>query len=56
MSAINQNVVGLFGHHIDHGSSWRDIQRLGKVVRKRLPKGSTRVGGVDETWVKGRAY
>lgn len=45
-------VVGLFGHSVDHVSSWRDIQRLGKSVRRRLPKGNARVVGVDETWVK----
>ena len=28
------------------------MQRLGKTVRNRLPKGRARVVGVDETWLK----
>ena len=47
-----ETVLGLFGHRVDHVSSWRDIQRLGKAVRRRLPRGSARIVGVDETWVK----
>lgn len=47
-----ETALSLFGHRVDHVSSWRDIQRLGAVVRRRLPKGSARVVGVDETWVK----
>ena len=39
-------VLGLFGHSVDHVSSWRDMQRLGKAVRNRLPKGRARVVGV----------
>ena len=31
--------VGLLGHNVDHVSSWRDIQRLGRGIRMRLPKG-----------------
>ncbi len=30
----------LFGHSVDHVSSWRDIQRLGKRIRRGLPKGT----------------
>ena len=44
--------AGMFGYSIDHVSSWRDIQRMGKGVRMRLPRGSARIVGVDETWVK----
>ena len=40
-------VLGLFGHSVDHVSSWRDIQRLGNGVRKRLPRGRARIVGVD---------
>ena len=49
--------MGLFGHHIDHVSSWRDVQKLGGAVRRRLPSGRAKVAGVDETWlkVKGRS-
>ncbi len=52
-----ETAMGLFGHDIDHVSSWRDIQRLGKSVRSRLRSCSARVVGVDETWlkVKGRS-
>lgn len=49
-----ETALGLFGHSVDHVSSWRDIQRLGKAVRSRLPRGSARVVGVDETWVNVR--
>lgn len=49
-----ETAMGLFGHDIDHVSSWRDIQRLGKSVRSRLQSGSARVVGVDETWVRVR--
>ena len=44
--------MGLFGHHTDHVSVWRDVQRLGKAVRRRLPSGRAKVAGVDETWLK----
>ena len=48
-------VVGLSGHSVDRMSSWRDLQRMGKVVRRRLPRGTeARVVGVDKTWVKVR--
>ena len=47
-----ETALGLFGHSVDHVSSWRDIQRLGKAVKRRLPEGKARVVGVDETWVK----
>ena len=49
--------MGLFGHSVDHVSSWRDIQKLGKAVKRRLPEGKARVVRVDETWVriKGRS-
>ena len=47
-----ETAMRLFGHDIDHVSSWRDIQRLGKSVRGRLVSGSASVVGVDETWVK----
>lgn len=46
-----EKVVGLFGHPTDHMSVWRDIQRLGKLLRDR-PKGKAKVVGVDETWMK----
>ena len=49
-----ETALSLFGYSVDHVSSWRDIQRLGKAVRRQLPKGSARVVGVDETWVKVR--
>ena len=49
-----ETVVGLFGYRVDHTSSWRDVQKLGGVVRSRLPVGSARVVGVDETWLKVR--
>ena len=47
-----ETALGLFGYSVDHVSSWRDIQRLGKAVKRRLPEGKARVVGVDETWVK----
>ncbi len=49
-----ETALGLFGHRVDHVSSWRDIQRLGQSVRRQLPRGGARVVGVDETWVKVR--
>lgn len=49
-----ERAVALFGHRVDHVSSWRDIQRLGQAVRRRLPPGRARIVGVDETWVKVR--
>ncbi len=39
--------MGLFGHHTDHVSGWRDMQRLGRAVRKRLPRVRAKVVGVD---------
>ena len=52
-----ETTLGLFGHSVDHVSSWRDIQKLGKAVKRRLPEGKARVVRVDETWVriKGRS-
>ena len=47
-----ETVLGLFGHRVDHTSSWRDVQKLGGMVCSRLPAGSARVVGVDETWMK----
>ncbi len=47
-----ETTLGLFGHSVDHVSSWRDIQKLGKAVKRRLPEGKVRVVGVDETWVR----
>ncbi len=47
-----ETAMGLFGHHIDHVSGWRDIQRLGKAVRRRLRSVGAKVVGVDETWLK----
>lgn len=47
-----ETVLGLFGYRVDHTSSWRDVQRLGSMVRRRLPAGRARVVGVDETWLK----
>lgn len=47
-----ETVMGLFGYRVDHMSSWRDVQRLGCMVRRGLAAGSARVVGVDETWLK----
>ena len=44
-----ETALGLFSHSVDHVSSWRGKQRLGKVVKRRLPGGKARVVGVDET-------
>ena len=49
-----ETALSLFGHSVDHVSRWRDIQRLGKAVRKPLPSNSATVMGVDETWLKVR--
>ena len=49
-----ETALKLFGHRVDHVSSWRDIQRLGKAVKRRLPEGKASIVGVDETWVKVR--
>ncbi|MXY46534.1 MAG: hypothetical protein F4Y44_06005 [Chloroflexi bacterium] len=42
----------LFGYRVEHSSSWRFVQKSGGMVRGRLPVGSARVVGVDETWLK----
>ncbi len=35
-------------------TSWREVQRLGRAVRRRLPAGRVRIVGVDETWLRVR--
>ena len=46
--------LALLGYSVDHVPGWRDLQRLGRLVRRRLPAGQARIVGVDETWLKAR--
>ena len=46
--------LALLGYSVDHVTCWRDLQRLGRLVRRRLPAGHARIVGVDETWLKVR--
>ena len=46
--------LALLGYSVDHVTSWRDLQRLGRAVRRRLPAGRVRVVAVDETWLRVR--
>ncbi len=47
-------IAGLLGYSVDHVTSWREVQRLGRAVRRRLPAGRVRIVGVDETWLRVR--
>lgn len=49
-----EKVARLFGYRVSYTSSWRDARKLGGMARRRLPAGSARVVGVDETWMKVR--
>ena len=46
--------LALLGYSVDHVPGWRDLQRLGRLVRRRLPAGQARIVGGDETWLKVR--
>lgn len=41
-----ETAFGLLGHHVDHVSSGRDIRRLGKSVKRRLPERKASIVGV----------
>ena len=49
-----ETALALLGYSVDHVTCWRDLQRLGRLVRRRLPAGHARIVGVDETWLKVR--
>ena len=47
-------IAGLLGYSVAQVTSWREVQRLGRAVRRRLPAGRARIGAVDETWLRVR--
>ena len=49
-----EGALRLLGYSVDHVTSWRDLQRLGRAVRRRLPAGRARIVAVDETWLRVR--
>ena len=49
-----EGALRLLGYSVDQVTSWRDLQRLGRAVRRRLPAGRVRIVAVDETWLRVR--
>ena len=49
-----EGALRLLGYGVDHITSWRDVQRLGRAVRRRLSAGRVRVVAIDETWLRVR--
>ena len=49
-----EGALRLLGYGVAQVTSWRDRQRLGRAVRRRLPAGRARIVAVDETWLRVR--
>ena len=49
-----EGALRLLGYGVDQVTSWRDRQRLGRAVRRRLPAGRARIVAVDETRLRVR--
>lgn len=47
-------ILAVFGVRVSHMSGWRDVQREGKQIRRRLKWKPARVVGVDGAWLNGR--
>ena len=41
-------IAALLDHSVDRVTSWREAQRLGRAVRRRLPAGRVRIEAMDE--------
>ncbi len=47
-------MASLPGYSVAQVTSWREMQRLGLAVGRRLPVGWVRIGAVDETMLRVR--
>jgi len=47
-------ILAVFGVNLSHMSGWRDVQRAGKQIRRRLKWKTARVVGVDGAWISGK--